>query len=77
MSKITKQKAFVLEKWVRGGTPLTVFHPWRCMCEGVGRARVVGMRNLISCMPHSIPYRIALFMWYMFGCFMYVIACAF
>ena len=25
--------------------------------------QVVGMRSLISCMTHNIPYRIALFIW--------------
>ena len=39
--------------------------------------RVVGLRSLISCMTRNIPYRIALFMWNMIGCFMYVIAFAF
>ena len=28
----------------------------------------MGMRSLISCMTRNIPYRIALFMWNMFGC---------
>ena len=44
--------------------------------ESVG-TRVVGMRLLISCMTHNIPYRTALFIWNIIGCFMYVIACAF
>ena len=39
--------------------------------------RVVGMRSLISCMTRNIPYKIALFIWNMISCFMYVIACAF
>ena len=46
-----------------------------CVRESVG-TQVEGMRGLISCMTCNIPYRIALFMWNMIGCFMYVIACA-
>ena len=30
---------------------------------------VVGMRSLISCMTRNIPYRIALFIWNVIGCF--------
>ena len=36
MSRITKQKAFVLKKG-QGRDALDVFHTWRCRCEGVGR----------------------------------------
>ena len=30
---------------------------------------VVGIRSLISCMTCNIPYRIALFIWNVIGCF--------
>ena len=29
----------------------------------------MGMRSLISCMTRNIPYRIALFIWNVIGCF--------
>ena len=32
-----QNKKLLFWKRVRGGTPLTVFHTWRCMFEGVGR----------------------------------------
>ena len=33
-----------------GETPMTSFHTWLCMCEGVSRDSRHGMRILISCM---------------------------
>ena len=32
-----QNKKLLFWKRVRGGMPLTVFHTWRCRCEGVGR----------------------------------------
>ena len=33
-----------------GETPMTGFHIWLCMFEGVGPDSGYGMRSLISCM---------------------------
>ena len=33
-----------------GEIPLTGFHTWLCMCEGVGRDSKYSMRSFISCM---------------------------
>ena len=31
-----QNKKLLFSRRVRGGTPFTVFHTWRCRCEGVG-----------------------------------------
>ena len=33
-----------------GEIPMTGFHTWLCMCEGVGRDSEYSMRSFISCM---------------------------
>ena len=61
MSRITKQKAFVLEKGSGEGCPL----PFLTLgIAGVSKSvgtRVVGIRSLISCMTQNIPYKITIF----------------
>ena len=52
-----------------GETSMTSFHTWHYRWrESIG-TWVVGMRSLISCMTRNIPYRIALFIWNVIGCF--------
>ena len=38
-----------------GGTPMTGFHTWCCMCEGVDRDSGYVMKGLISCMIEIVP----------------------
>ena len=45
-----------------GESPMTSFHIWLCMFEGVGRDSGYGIRTLISCMiqNHSM-YKVHLY----------------
>ena len=38
-----------------GETPMTIFHTWYGMCEGVGQDSGYVMGGLISCMIEIIP----------------------
>ena len=38
------KKPFVLDKGLLGETPMTSFHIWQCMCEGVGEDLGYGIR---------------------------------
>ena len=38
-----------------GETPITGFHTWLYMCEGVGQDSGYVMSGLISCMIYIIP----------------------
>ena len=51
-----QNKKLLLWKRVKGGTPLTVFHTWRCRFEGVVRDSGCGNKesHLMHDTEHSI-----------------------
>ena len=58
-------------QWVEslGETPMIGFSQGIAGVRESVKTRVMGMRSLISCMPHNIPYRIVLFIWNVIGRF--------